>query len=305
MQTLLRLIAAVPAGVGYFLSRIAYFLVYHVFRYRRATVRENLAIAFPERSASDLARIERASYRHLCNLAIEVLRSTRMPQADFAERVSFRNPELLFEATDNLASQAIILLVHQGNWEWTLHSAMQHLGVAVDPVYKPLHNQFWDELILKARSRFGAKPMTIATVGREVVRGRKRRRLIVLLADQAGPRHGGYWTDFLHRPASFYRGPDKLARSLKLPLFFAQCRRVRQGYYEIEFHTLSLPPHEGEGDALLQAYVDMAERCIAEQPETYLWTNRRWKKKPPDDWEGARDRAAEAVPAAEPIESRN
>ncbi|MEM1186988.1 MAG: lysophospholipid acyltransferase family protein [Pseudomonadota bacterium] len=300
MQALLRLLAAVPAGAGYVLAGFAYVLVYHLFRYRRATVRENLATAFPERSVGELARIERASYRHLCNLFVEVLRSTRMPQQDFSERVSFRNPELLFAATENLASQAIILLIHQGNWEWTLHSAMQHLGVAVDPVYKPLHSKFWDDLILKARSRFGAKPMTIATVGREVVRGRKRRRLIVLLADQAGPRHGGFWTNFLNRPASFFRGPDKLARSLKLPLFFAQCRRLSQGYYEIEFHELSLPPHEAQGDALLQAYVNMAERCIAEEPETYLWTNRRWKKKPPDGWSVVEPAAAgpESTPAA-------
>ncbi|MEE4277031.1 MAG: lysophospholipid acyltransferase family protein [Halieaceae bacterium] len=296
MRALLRALAALPEGVAQALSSLAYLLAYHLLRYRRATVRENLAQAFPQKTVGERLQIERAFYRYFCDLLLEILRSTRMPSAAFAEGVSFRNPELLFEVTNQLSSQAILLLIHQGNWEWSLHSAMQHLGAPVDPVYKPLHSPFWDQLILEARSRFGATPMTIASVGREVVRGRGRRRLIALLADQAGPRHGGFWTEFLGRPASFYRGPEKLARALALPLLFAQCRRLSRGRYEIEFHLISLPPHDSEGDALLKAYVDLAQRCIAEQPETYLWTNRRWKKKPPEDWRAPTARSSSATP---------
>ena len=29
---------------------------------------------------------------------------------------------------------------------------------------------------------------------------------------------------------------------------------------------------------------ELAERFIAEQPESYLWSNRRWKKAPPEDY---------------------
>ena len=42
-----------------------------------------------------------------------------------------------------------------------------------------------------------------------------------------------------------------------------------------------MPPHAADDNALLDRYVRTAERVIAEQPETYLWTNRRWKKQPP------------------------
>ena len=283
MAFLLGLVARLPAGVGYLLSRIASLVLYHVVRYRRDVVRENLAHAFPTRDHNELQQIEKRFYGHFCDLFVEILRSTRMSQAEFAARVRFVNLERLREATDDFASQAIVLLVHQGNWEWMLHGAMAQMPVSVDPVYKPLHSPFWDDYMLRARSRFGATPMAIARVGREVIRGRTRRRLIVMLADQSGPRFGGYWTEFLHRPASFYRGADKLARALKVPVLFAQCQRRERGYYDITFHDISAPPHAPDEEAILERYVRIAEQCIGEQPYTYLWTNRRWKKAPPPE----------------------
>jgi KDO2-lipid IV(A) lauroyltransferase len=281
VRWLLAPLAALPTAVLHALAVPLYLLLYHVFRYRRAIVRDNLRHAFPEYTDSARRRIEKDSYRHLARLFLEILRGTRMREEEFAQRVSFANLELLQRATDNWEKQAIVLLIHQGNWEWLLHGAMAQLPVSVDPVYKTLHSESWDRYILEARSRFGAEPMTLDGVARAVIRGRGRRRLIGMVADQSGPRHGGYWTSFLNRPASFYRGAEKLARSLQLPLIFAQCRLLRTGHYEIVLHELSLPPHEGDDDDLLDSYVRMAEEVIAEQPETYLWTNRRWKKQPP------------------------
>ncbi|WP_439107449.1 lysophospholipid acyltransferase family protein [Congregibacter sp.] len=284
MKWFLGLLASLPLGLGYALARVLYFLLYHLFRYRRNTVDENLRWAFPEKSDAERRLIARASYRHLCNLFIEILSSTRLRQSDMSERVTFPNLELLANATENFQKQAIVLLIHQGNWEWMLHAAMDQMGVSVDPVYKTLHSPFWNQFMLDARSRFGATPMPIDRVGREVIRGRKRKRLIAMLADQAGPKAAGYWRNFLNRPASFYRGADKLAQSMNLPVVFAQCRRKGIGHYEVLFQEISLPPHDADPELILERYVLAAEAAIAEQPETYLWTNRRWKKTPPESF---------------------
>lgn len=281
MRFILALIGRLPEGIAYGLARLLYLLLFHVFRYRRAVVQDNLAHAFPNASPAALREMERNAYRHLCNLAVEVLRAPYLPRAFFDERVTLRNPELLKDATDNYERQAIILLIHQGNWEWLLHGAMAQLPISVDPVYKSLHSEFWNDYMLRARSRFGATPMTIETIGREVIRGRRKKRIIVMLADQAGPKHGGYWTRFLHRPAVFFRGADKLAQALELPVLFARCHTPSRGHYEVEFQPLSLPPHE-QSDAILPAYVAAAEAAIRDDPARYLWTNRRWKKVPPE-----------------------
>ena len=283
MGFLLGLIGRLPEWAAYGVARALYLLLFHGLRYRRAVVRENLAQAFPDASPELLQTREQEAYRHLCNLAVEVLRAPHLPQAFFQERVLLRNPELLEQATNNFERQALVLLIHQGNWEWLLHGAMAQLPVSVDPVYKALHSDFWNDYMLRARSRFGATPMTIDTIGREVIRGRRKKRIIAMLADQAGPKHGGYWSAFLNRPAVFFRGADKLAQSLNLPVLFARCHTLERGHYEVEFQTLSLPPHSDNGDAILGAYVAAAEAAIRDDPASYLWTNRRWKKQAPED----------------------
>lgn len=282
MNKLLGALEALPEWLGNAISGLAFVALYRVFHYRRSVVAENLRNAFPDKSAGERSAIEKASYKHFCSLIFEVIRSTRMTQDELARHVRFSNPETLAAATNNFATQAIVLLIHQGNWEWMLHSAMREFPVPFDPVYKPLHSPFWDAFMLRARSRFGAQPMAIDDVGREVIRGRRRRRIIVMLADQAGPRNGGYWTEFLHRPASFYRGADTLAKTLKVPVLFAQCLREDVGRYEVRFHKISDVPHPNDSEEILERYVRTAETMIAEQPETYLWTNRRWKKQPPE-----------------------
>lgn len=281
MRILLALLAALPTPVLHALARPLYFLLYRILRYRRGTVRENLRFAFPQRGADEILAIEKGFYGQLSRLVLEVVRSTRMSEDEFLQRVHITNPELVREVTENWEKQAIALLIHQGNWEWMLHGAMAGLPISIDPVYKKLHSEFWDDFMLTARSRFGAEPMTLSDVGRAVIRGRRKPRLIAMLADQSGPKHGGYWTDFLNRPASFYRGAGKLALTLQLPLLFAQCRTLEAGRYEITFHELSRPPHDASEDELLERYVRSAEQLIEEQPEMYLWSNRRWKKKPP------------------------
>lgn len=288
LTALLRTVGSMPVWASYRLADLLFVLTYYVVRYRRRTVAENLAYAFPNRTARERHRIERSSYRHLTDLLIEIIRSGFINKAEFRRRVTFRNLELLEKVTNHYQQQALVLLIHQGNWEWMLHSAMAQLPLSVDPVYKKLHSQFWEDYMLSSRSRFGATPLALNRVAKEVIRGRDKKRLIVMLADQAGPRKGGYWADFLNRPASFYRGPEKLAEGFKFPVLFAQCIKAnpheQRGHYEIVLHSLAIPAKDDtSGVKLLDQYIATAERCIAEQPETYLWTNRRWKKKPPVD----------------------
>ena len=64
----------------------------------------------------------------------------------------------------------------------------------------------------------------------------------------------------------------------KFPVLFVQCRRVRRGYYEMEFHELAKPPYKKDEHEILERYIELTERAIREQPESWLWSNRRWKR---------------------------
>ena len=64
----------------------------------------------------------------------------------------------------------------------------------------------------------------------------------------------------------------------KFPVLYAQCRRLRRGYYEIEFKEVAQAPYDKESHAITDRYVALAEEAIRAEPQSWLWSNRRWKR---------------------------
>lgn len=285
-----RLVSYLPFPLLYALAWLGYLLLYHVFRYRRGVVRVNLQKAFPENSRKETEALSRAFYRQLVRVAMEILKARRMQRTDFLERARLVNPELLAHYSNNYTESVIVLTIHQGNWEWMLHGAVAALQVPIDPVYKPLHNASVDKLIFDIRSQFGSRPLPMDIATRDILRRRREFRIFVMVADQSPIRsERGYWTTFMNQEANFYLGAETIAKMTGFPVLFAQCHRRKPGYYDIEFHPLGQPPYDKESHAITDRYVAMAERAIRDDPASWLWSNRRWK----------RDRAAEEARASE------
>ncbi|MBN7798449.1 lysophospholipid acyltransferase family protein [Parahaliea mediterranea] len=293
-MTLYRLISALPFPLLYAAAWLAYLALYYVAGYRKAVVRNNLARAFPEKSAREITVLAKKFYRRFAQVALEIVKARRMSPEDFRRRVVLRNPELLEERSLDHTRSVIVLTIHQGNWEWMLHGATTALGIPIDPVYKPLHDPVADRMIFDIRSQFGSRPLSMAESTRDILRRRKEFRVFVMVADQSPVRRErSYWTTFMNQEAAFYLGAESLAQLTGFPVLFAECHRRRTGYYEIEFHDLAQPPYDKGSHAIVDAYVAAAEAAIRREPESWLWSNRRWK----------RDRAREETADGEPAEA--
>jgi KDO2-lipid IV(A) lauroyltransferase len=283
-----RLISYLPFPLLYGLAWVVYLLLYHVFRYRREVVRNNLRGAFPDHSERETAALAREFYRHLARVAMEILKARRMQRADFLDRARLVNPELLARYSKDYTESVIVLTIHQGNWEWMLHGAVAALEIPIDPVYKPLHNKSADKMIFDIRSQFGSRPLAMDIATRDILRRRREFRIFVMVADQSPIRsERGYWTTFMNQEANFYLGAETIAKMTGFPVLFAQCHRRKPGYYDIEFHELGQAPYDKESHEITDRYVALAEEAIRADPPSWLWSNRRWK----------RDRAAEEARA--------
>lgn len=283
-----RAISWLPFPVLYFIAWIGYLLLYYVAGYRRAVVTQNLSRAFPELCPGEITQLAKKFYRQFAQVAFEIIKARRMTADDFRLRARVINPELVQQCSNNFQDSIIVVTIHQANWEWMLHGATIGLNIPVDPVYKPLHNKGVDQLIFDIRSQFGSRPLTMKESTRDILRRRKEFRLFVMAADQSPVRsERGHWTQFMNQAAAFYLGAETMAKMTRFPVLFAQCHRRKTGFYEIEFHELAKPPYDKESHEITEDYVRFAERCIRAQPESWLWSNRRWK----------RDRAAEEAKA--------
>jgi KDO2-lipid IV(A) lauroyltransferase len=275
----MRLAGRLPLPLLYALAPLLYGLACHVLRYRRSVVRENLARVYRELPARDRARLARRYYRRLADLALEILAAHALPPEAFRQRVQIDNAARVEELSDGFRTPLLLLTIHQGNWEWMLHGVGQALGRPLTPVYKPLHDADSNQFIHEVRCRFGAQPVGLAELSRLALRQRRAPRLWVMLADQAPvPGERSQPVQFLEQRTRFHAGPLALARRLDLPVLFVHCRRRARGHYRVWFETLSVSPATESEASLVQRYADTAGRAIREEPEGWLWSNRRWKR---------------------------
>lgn len=275
-------LARLPLNWLYGLSTAAAKLLEHVIRYRKKTVDDNLRQAFPDATAAWRKTIRGHFYQNLCDTTFEIISGSRQPLPFFAERMSISNPELLDELSQSGRQSVLVMLAHQGNWEWMLHRAAAQYDMAMAFVYKRLHSDAADQFSLYARGRFGATAIEMRETARNFIRHRRTPRLIYMLADQSpGQRERVHVTSFLNRPTAFFSGAATLAKAAGFPVAFARCRRTRRGYYEIALTEITRDPAATGESGILERYAELTETAIRECPADWLWSNRRWKHQLP------------------------
>ncbi|MDE7510217.1 MAG: hypothetical protein K2M62_08835, partial [Muribaculaceae bacterium] len=84
----LRALTRLPLGALYLLSDFAAFVLGRLLHYRSKVIRGNLRLAFPEKNDRELRRIEKAYYRHLCDVFVEAAKLANVSDAEMERRVN-------------------------------------------------------------------------------------------------------------------------------------------------------------------------------------------------------------------------
>lgn len=276
---LFKIISLLPFRILYFISDGISYLLWHVLKYRRHVVFQNLRNSFPEKSEEEIAQIAYNFYRHLADVIVESLKTLTISKKEITRRIHILNREVIEHYYEKKQS-VVVITSHQGNWEWLLVSCSLQLPFWVDAVYKELANPFFDHLMKKIRSRFGAYMVEKEIAFREIVRRKNLTRIIAMVADQAGMENQHvHWTTFLNQETGFYEGPERIARKTKMPVIFVAMHRLKRGFYQIEFHEIARPPFLPEHGYITEQYVRNVETAIQQHPSDWLWSHKRWKRK--------------------------
>lgn len=152
-----------------------------------------------------------------------------------------------------------------------------------------LRSRVFDELYKRLRSHANICPVPMAESLRFYLRNREKeidgKNIVMgLIADQNPPRRpDSHWFRFLNRDTIFFDGGEKLALRCGLPVYCCWLRRVKPGYYEMDFDRIydgeeEVAPHE-----ITERYVRRLEQKIREYPDLWMWSHKRWKHKSPAD----------------------
>jgi KDO2-lipid IV(A) lauroyltransferase len=278
---MIKFFSRLPLRALYAFSSFLYLLAFYVVRHRHQVIRGQLEKVFPDASDAERERIHKRFLKNFCDVVVEVLKSVSMTEADMRAHVNIVN---LSEARRHLdAGQSVMLVTsHLCNWEWLLHGVTLQLGYPVDAAYKPLHDQWAERLMLKIRSRFGARLVPAKELLADFLRRRGIVRAVAMNADQAPvSTDKRYWTQFLGQDTAFYIGAEQIARATRLPILYVAVRRIRRGYYDVELRALWDGREVTEPNAVTERYARACEIDVLKSPADWLWSYRRWRLKKP------------------------
>ena len=259
-------------------SDFFYFLIYHVFGYRKQVVLDNLKLAFPEKPEDELLKIRKKFFKHLMDLMMESVKAFSISEKEILKRYTYINPELVNKYAKEGKSIALVG-AHQANWEWST-SLPKVLDINVYGAYTKLNNKYFEKAVRDSRQKFGVNGYKTS----EMVRGMQKRfsnkeqGAYILLSDQS-PRVSKtyYWREFFNIKVPIHTGAEMLSKRFDLVVINYVTRKVKRGYYETEFQLITDCPKDFENYQITDLYTELTEKNILEQPEFYLWSHKRFK----------------------------
>jgi len=261
----------------YGLSRLAYFISYLLIGYRKDVVSQNLERSFPELSQAERKSIEKRFYRQFFDMWVETIKGAAFDPKKWNKRVYLKGIEQLNSLLEN-GQSAILMSGHTANWEWSGSALGTALNGQMTVLYKRPTGLSTNEVILSIRERHGVKAIPKDSALRHLIITKDTPQVIGIISDQNPVKSTTkYWLNFLNQETPFYQGAEKIALSLKFPVYYAKMTRQRKGYYQIEMIQLYDGFSEVSEGEITKHYASMLESTIRENPADYLWSHRRWK----------------------------
>lgn len=276
LRILFSLASRLPFAFFYALSDLAFVLLYHVVKYRRSLVDQNLQIAFPEKTAAERSAIARSFYRNFTDTFAESIKLLSMSPQKAASYC-----EVDIASIQELAAQGKsiqVMVAHQFNWEY-LHLVIPSvLKIPTYFLYRPIETPALEKIYFQFRSKGGGIPVSADEFGSQRSAIFSKPAALVLGADQnPGRVEKALWIPFFNRPAPFFMGPAKGAIQQGTAVAMLQLKRKQRGYYQLTGKVITENAATYSPAELTFLYKNEVERVIQEDPSNYLWSHRRWR----------------------------
>lgn len=287
---ILYLISLLPLRVLYVFSSFFKFILFDCIGYRKKVILTNLRNSFPDKSEQEIQVVAQKFYQYFCDLVFEIVKSLSMSYKELNKRFKITDNVLnIFQSYADQQQSVMVTIGHHGNWEWAGNAYSVRSPQTFYAIFRPLHNKGFNKIVEKVRTRFKTRLITDRDVvgAMRNVRNQQILSATVFLTDQTPSGKNMYWTKFLNQDTPVFWGPERIARKFNYPIIFADFVREKRGYYRAEAYILVDDPQKyPEEGAISELHTRAIEAAILSQPETWLWTHRRWKRKKPDNLPG-------------------
>ena len=273
-------ISMLPFRLLYLFSDFVYLIVYYLIGYRKKTVRENLALALPHLSTEERLAIEKKSFRHLCDMFLEMIKTMTISNKEISKRFVFTNMEV-YKNLEAQEKSIAMMLAHYASYEWVI-SMNAYVNFSAFAIYKKIANPYFDKLVRNIRSRFKANLITTKETIPVIINNNRNKELSIYgFASDQSPRISSayHWQKFMGVEVPVHTGAEMLSKKYDMNVIFLKVQKVKRGYYQASFEVLSDNAKEVPNYEITDQFLKLVEQQILEAPEYYLWTHKRWKHK--------------------------
>ena len=271
-------ISMLPFRMLYLFSDFVYLIVYYLIGYRKKTVRENLAMALPNLSAEERLIIEKKSFRHLCDMFLEMIKTMTISNKEISKRFAFTNMEV-YKKMEAQEKSISMMVAHYASYEWAI-SMNAYVNFSAFAIYKKLANPYFDKLVRDIRSRFKANLITTKETIPIIIKNNQNKELSIYgFASDQSPRISSafHWQKFMGIEVPVHTGAEMLSKKYDMNVIFLKVEKLKRGYYQASFEVLSDNAKEVPNYEITDKFLKLVEQQILEAPEFYLWTHKRWK----------------------------
>jgi KDO2-lipid IV(A) lauroyltransferase len=243
-------------------------------------------IAFPELDEPGRRALLRATARHVGTMLAELLWLWRATPDDVADLCDLSGDEHLRDAL-SMGRGAVLITGHCGNWE-LFNARMCVAGLPMTIAVRVADDPRVDGLLTAMRARFGSEVVPRGPrAGRKLYQALLKNRVAGFLIDQDIRDVPTVFVPYFGKPASTPLGAATLALRAGCPVIPGFIHRRDDGRHVGEIGPPIPHPEHGSFDervvALTAAATERIERQIRSYPEQWVWTHRRWRRRPPGE----------------------
>ncbi len=278
----LRLLALLPWGaqrLGDFIG----WLMYRLPNRSREVARINLRKCFPELSADEQEKLLRESLSGIGKSFTESACAWIWPAQKSIDLVKEVEGLEVLQAALASGKGVVGITSHLGNWEVLNHFYCAQCNPII--FYRPPKLKAVDELLQKQRVQLGNR---VAPSTREgilsVIKAVRRGEAVGIPADPEPAESSGVFVPFCATQALTSKFvPGMLAGGKALGVFLHALRLEDGSGYKVIIEAAPPEMYSEDVTTAVAAMSSVVERYVRQWPTQYMWTMKRFKKRPPGE----------------------
>jgi len=289
-----KIIYGIVYGIIYSISLLPFWVLYRIsdlvclliraIGYRKRIIEKNLKNSFPEKSDAEIGKIRNEFYGFFCDYIFETLKLASISKKEMLIRMNYKGLDNILQSVDE-GRMVALYLGHYCNWEWiTSAGSLAPENSYPCQIYHILESKVMDKLMLKLRSRMGNNNIPRSESLRKIINAKNEGKVPIIgfISDQAPIINSmPYWVDFLNQNTPFIDGTERLVRKFNMLPIYLDMSRVKRGYYDVDIQILTNENLSNLKDGeITELYAKALEKTINRQPQFWLWSHNRWKRRP-------------------------